>query len=206
MAQQSTATASSKLEATESRVHVTIAGKPPGLIFGGKGVMEADAAEPSAKKKKKYREPQEEAKLRGHWKGTGKSRELCIPSPMLYLSFCDAAKDYTHPANKRKSMVYLLAATIAFEEDRIGLGTSEFECFEDYVRIPPRTGPCVKIGRPRLKEWEASFTIIVDHEMWNIEMLQEIIVHAGKTVGIGAWRPSLKGSHGRFALVKFEVE
>ena len=194
--------ASSTIKLT--RVKVKISGVPPGLLFQSKGVMEADAAKPP--KPGKHRPADEEAKLRAHWMGTGKKKELCITSVMLYKSFCQAAIDFKQPQNKKKNMSFLVGATVAFELPNISLGTADFEVFEEYVRIPPRTGACVKIGRPLLSKWSASFVMLVDAELWPAEVLREIIIHAGKLVGIGAWRPALKGPYGRFVLDEFEVE
>jgi hypothetical protein len=35
--------------------------------------------------------------------------------------------------------------------------------------------------------------------------LQDIFVYSGKFVGIGAWRPELKGAHGKFLVAEFEI-
>lgn len=183
------------------KVHVTIRGLSP-LIFQGKGLMEADGEESG--KKKKSRPPEEEAKLRAHWTGKGENRVLCIPWVMLYQSICSSAKSFKFRG--QRTMGTVVAATITCTEDKISLGTAEFETLEEYVKIPPRTGAMVKIGRPLIREWEVSFTMIVDDELYDANVLHEIIRHAGKLIGIGAWRPELKGPHGRFEVTAFEVE
>ena len=183
-----------------SKIKVSIRGLSP-LIFQGKGLMTEDAK--SNSKKKKAREPAEEAKLRAHWVGTGKDRSLCIPWVMLYKSICTAAGSFKYRGNKTMSTI--VAATITCEDDRISLGTDKYEVYEEFVRVPPRTGAMVNIGRPKLREWKASFVLMVDDEMYSAEGLKDIIAHAGKLVGIGAWRPELKGPHGRFEVVEFET-
>lgn len=187
-----------------TKVKVTLQGLPPGLLMQGKGVMEADAEKPSAKKGV-YRPASEEAELRAHWKGSGKKRELCIPSVMFYNSFCQAAMDFQNPLKKKQTMGSMIGSTIAFDETMIGLGHSEFEVYEDYVRIPPRTGQMVKIGRPLIRDWKVTFGMTCDNELWTIELLPQIITSAGKVVGIGAWRPKLKGCYGKFTLVEFKI-
>jgi hypothetical protein len=204
-----------------TKVHVALEGLPPGVIFQGKGLMEleknghakadADDGEEKGKKKPpktkkgKYLPPEEEAKHRAHWMGRGKTRQLCIPSRMLYLSFCQGALDFKQANDKKKNMSALVASTVAFEQDKIPLGTSKFETLEEYVRIPPRTGAMVLIGRPLLPKWKVSFDLLVDDEMWDAAMLEEIIAHAGKVVGIGAWRPRLKGPYGKFVVGEFKI-
>lgn len=185
------------------KVNVSLESRLPGLLFGGKGVMEADAD--GSGKKAKRRPIEEEAKLRAHWMGEGKDRQLCIPSVMLYKSFCQAATDFTWEKNKKKSMVYIVGATLAFEQENIPLICEGYSVFAEWVRIPPRTGAMVKIGRPLIREWKADFSLLIDDELWDVNQFEQIINHAGKTVGVGAWRPGLKGAYGRFRVTDFEV-
>ncbi len=172
------------------------------LIFQGKGVMDADAGDDGKKKKK--RTPEEEAEMRAHWTGKGEKRSLCVPWVMLYQSICAAAGSFKFRG--QKTMTSVVAATVSCEVDSISLDTAEYDVFEEYVRIPPRTGVMVKIGRPRIREWEASFVMLVDDEMYPVDVLRGIIAHAGKLIGIGAWRPQLKGPHGRFTVESFELQ
>jgi hypothetical protein len=192
----------SSVKSAVKRIAVTIRGLPPGIIFQGKGVMAADEGESS--KKKKHRPPEEEARLRAHWTTVNGKKELCIPWVMLYQSICTAAGSFKFRG--QKTMATVVAATISCETDRIPLGTEKFETLEEYVRIPPRTGVMVNIGRPKLPKWEASFAMVVDDEMYSADGLKDIIAHAGKLVGIGAWRPQLKGPYGRFEVAEFEIQ
>src|SRR3990167_2488157 len=80
------------------RVSVTIRSLLPGIIFQGKGVMEADGDGPA--KAGKHRTPEEEAKLRAHWMGKGENKELCIPWIMLYQSICKAAASFKFRGRK----------------------------------------------------------------------------------------------------------
>ena len=186
---------------TVKRIEILIRGLPPGIIFQGKGVMAADECESG--KKKKHREPAEEARLRAHWMTVAGKKELCIPWVMLYQSICTAAGSFKFRG--QKTMSTIVAATISCETDRISLNTDQFEVLEEYVKIPPKTGSMVLIGRPRLPKWQATFVLVVDDEMYAAENLRDIIAHAGKLVGIGAWRPQLKGPYGRFEVSDFEI-
>ena len=183
------------------RVRVKISGLPPGIIFQGKGIMEAGAD--SGGKQVKPRSPDEEARLRAHWMEVDGKQQLCIPWVMLYQSICTAGNSFKFKGQKKMGGV--IAATVSCEQDNIPLGTSRFETYEEWVKIPPKTGAMVKIGRPRLKTWEVEFILVVDDEMYSAEKLREVIVLAGKLVGIGAWRPERRGPYGRFELLEFEV-
>jgi hypothetical protein len=107
-----------------------------------------------------------------------------------------------------KKFTDVVAATIACEQDMIPLGTDQYEVYPEWVRIPPRTGAMVKVARPRLRRWSCSFLMLVDPEMYGkhgVKVLREIIAHAGKMVGLGPWRPSLKGPYGKFTVEGFEI-
>lgn len=181
------------------KINVSIEGLPPGLLFQGKGLMEKQ----NDKTGGKQLPPEEEARLRAHWMTVGKKKVIGIPWVMLYRSICKAGAKFKAPG--KRTFESLLAPTISCEQDIMSLGTDEFETLEEYCRIPPRTGAMVKIGRPLLRKWSCTIPITADCETWNPEHLEKIIVEAGKFVGIGAWRPQLKGPYGRFVVKAFEV-
>lgn len=181
------------------RVRVKIVGKLPGILFQGKGVMAADQGNP----KPPIRTPLEEATLRAHWVGSGKDKQLCIPWVMLYNSMCTAAGSFKFRGAKK--MTAVVAATVTCEVDRISLGTAEFDVYEDYVRIPPRTGSMVSIGRALIKEWSAEFVLIIDDELYDFSNIEAILKHAGNLIGIGAWRPEKRGAYGRFSVEYFQL-
>lgn len=182
------------------RIDVKIRGLPPGLIFQGKGLMALQADDT---KKTKPLPPAEEARLRAHWTTIDGKKQLCIPWVMIYQSICTAAGSYKFRGAKK--MTTVVAATVSCETDRISLGSDKFEVFEEFCRIPPRTGSMVNIGRPKIPKWEAEFTMVVDAEQYPAEVLEKILADAGKLVGIGAWRPQLKGPYGRFEVVAFDI-
>ena len=69
-------------------------------------------------------------------------------------------------------------------------------------RIPPRTGPMVKLYRPKLDAgWTLTFRLLIADTTIHPDTLKQIISFAGLLAGIGAWRPE----YGRFMLERFEV-
>lgn len=186
------------------KVNVTIQGLPPGLLMNSKRLMEAESGKGKGKKGV-YRPPEEEAELHCHWTTVKGKKMLALPWTNLYKSICSAASQFKWQG--KKMMTELVAATISCEQDFISIGTEKYECYQEWCRIPPRTGAMVKIARPRIREWEASFVMLVDDEMYGkgAGMLEDVIAHAGKMVGVGPWRPSLKGPYGKFVVAKFEV-
>jgi hypothetical protein len=200
-AKKSAVKSSSEIEIT--RVLIGLEGLPPGLMFQGKGLMAADAIKKGPRKPGDHRPPEEEAKLRAHWMPDDKT--LCIPTVMLYRSICAAANEFKDPINKRKGFGYTCGSTVAFEEDRWSLGKAKYIVDVDWVRIPPKTGAMVQIGRPFIKVWACEGILLVDAELYEPVILKDVIAQAGRRVGIGADRPGLKGAKGKFRLTKFEV-
>lgn len=59
-------------------------------------------------------------------------------------------------------------------------------------------------SRPMLKEWALVFNIEYDEDEIPKSVLNEVLVYAGKRVGIGDFRPSVGGSFGRFIVTQFD--
>jgi hypothetical protein len=61
--------------------------------------------------------------------------------------------------------------------------------------------------RPRLDEWECSFTIdLFDPDILAPADVRQIIDDAGKKIGLGDFRPSRKGPFGRFVVTAWKEE
>ncbi|MGQ9570179.1 MAG: hypothetical protein ACUVWN_04590 [bacterium] len=58
--------------------------------------------------------------------------------------------------------------------------------------------------RPRLDRWALSFTLLYDEEEISKATLKEILEVAGKTVGIGDFRPAKGGMFGKFMVTQFD--
>lgn len=190
-------------------VKVEIQGLPPGMLMASKRIMDDTAS--GGGKTGKHRPPDVEAELHAYWTGSGKSRSLAVPWNNLYKSICTAAGHFKFKGAQR--MTSIVAATVSCETDYIALRDgngkllTEYEVYSEWCRIPPGPkGAVVKIARPRIAEWKATFTMVVDDEMYKANALEDIIKHAGKMVGIGPWRPALKGPYGRFVVAGFAIE
>lgn len=65
----------------------------------------------------------------------------------------------------------------------------------------PTTRGAVWVVRPKVDDWELSFTLdLLQDERVAPETLKQILEYAGLYVGIGAWRPK----YGRFQVIKFQ--
>lgn len=64
----------------------------------------------------------------------------------------------------------------------------------------------VCINRPRIPNWETSFTVKFDDKYGVDEStLIKLVQIAGRQVGLGDWRPAKRGRFGRFIVTKMEV-
>lgn len=72
--------------------------------------------------------------------------------------------------------------------------------------VNPSTKGRVLRKRPVFKEWGLSFRMLVDEEEMPVETLKEIFDLAGRSIGIGDYRPQRGGPFGRFMIIRFEVQ
>ena len=69
------------------------------------------------------------------------------------------------------------------------------------LAVIPATRGRVPVARARWDEWEFNFTLrVFDDSLLDCETLKELLEMAGKTKGIGTYRPK----YGRFEVTKFE--
>jgi len=85
------------------------------------------------------------------------------------------------------------------------LKAGKYEIFR-ISAVNPMTRGRMMTERPRYTKWSAQFEIILNDASVPISVIQEILEHAGKYVGIGDWRPQTKGMHGKFLISEFKKE
>lgn len=83
-----------------------------------------------------------------------------------------------------------------------------FENGKDYetdvrLAVIPATRGRVPVARPRWDDWSFNFTIrVMDKETLDADILKQLLETAGRTQGIGTYRPKF----GRFEVTKFEAK
>lgn len=70
--------------------------------------------------------------------------------------------------------------------------------------VNPNTKGRIEVIRPIWYDWRLSFTIAYDEEIVSEIELRNVVDHAGMKKGIGSFRPSKKGSFGKFKVVEWE--
>ena len=100
--------------------------------------------------------------------------------------------------NARKSMKNIVAAMVDVSPEEIQLS--------DYDQIDKRSavngnvkGRIITI-RPKWSEWEINCKIEIDDNTLTKETIKDLLIYAGKYVGVGSYRPQHNGRFGRFEI------
>lgn len=187
-----------------ARIAVTIKGISPLLMnrFTEENEIAVSKGRSSSTKAKKGT-PREQADPKAYRLEDG---TLYIPGTNIFASIIQGGTFFKLGKSKvttQKSS--LIPAGIIMETVNCSLNTKDFEVDSRRVVIPA-TGGAIMAHRPRLDDWEGSFSLLVDDEMFEPDFVREIIDAAGSKVGLGDYRPQRKGPFGRFVVTKWLVE
>jgi len=127
---------------------------------------------------------------------------ICLPGEYLRQAIIHAAKFRQDPRSPRKSASDLYKAGVIALTNLASLGTAKWD-YEDSRRAPvqrqgiTRTRPAFKAG------WSAEVDLLVNlPEYIAPDALQDVLVNAGRLIGVGDYRPTF----GRFAVQSFTVQ
>jgi hypothetical protein len=124
--------------------------------------------------------------------------ELYQPSVHIEQAMVRAASNFQIPSRGKKTYRDLIQAACVVEPDYIIHKHQDYEIDERPVRVQRAR---VMRYRPKLNKWALDFTITVLDEQLPVEVVREILDHAGRFVGIGDYRPKF----GRFQVTKWEA-
>lgn len=138
------------------------------------------------------------------------SKGVYQPSIHFEASMVKAAVNFKIQGKRGKTYKDLFKAAVFVEPEQIPHGIEVPEQLDEdadkplYLDIRP-----VVISRSRVVRirpafspgWELDFEILCNDDQIHPDLLQDVLILAGKTVGIGDYRPKF----GRFSVVKFEV-
>lgn len=125
------------------------------------------------------------------------------PSDHIWRSISNAGKDLRVKGKGKSTYSKMLASMVQVIPDAIPHKNTDFDVFSKLV-INPSNKVRIPSHRPRFKDWELDFQLIVDEEI-PVEVLKEALERAGRYVGIGDWRPDKKGIFGKFMVTKFQL-
>lgn len=127
--------------------------------------------------------------------------ELCAPGEYLRQSIIHAAKFKQDPRSPRKSAMDLFKAGIICNTQLASFGVQDWD-YEHKCRVVIQRNAVTRI-RPAMKAgWKVSFDFTVGlPEYIDQHLFNEVLVNAGRLIGIGDFRPT----YGRFCLKNFKV-
>lgn len=127
--------------------------------------------------------------------------ELAIPGTYLKGSIVNAAKFKQDPRSPRKSAMDLVKAAVIPMTALASLGIKDWE-YDHAARVQVQRQGVTRV-RPAIRAgWKATFDLMVTlPEYINSAMLHDMIVSAGKLIGLGDYRPT----YGRYSVTRFAV-
>lgn len=72
------------------------------------------------------------------------------------------------------------------------------------LAVNPTTRGRNVLHRPQFRKWEAKFEVTFDEEQIEIPVMKELFDIAGRSVGVGDWRPAKKGRFGKFQVTSWK--
>jgi hypothetical protein len=127
--------------------------------------------------------------------------EICIPGEYLRQSIMAAAKFRQDPRSPRKSARDLVSAALIPLTNLASLGKLVWD-YEDRRRVRVQQNAITRV-RPAIRTgWKVEVDFMVTlPEYVSPEMLQGMVVDAGRLIGVGDFRPTF----GRFNMTGFEM-
>jgi len=124
------------------------------------------------------------------------------PGTHIRGSLINAAKDLRVKGKGKSTYSKMFGSMIEVEPETIPHLFTDFDVHIVRTRNPS-TGGMNMTKRPRLKKWALEFNLKVEDEIPK-EVVKVALERSGRYVGIGDWRPSTKGIHGKFITTKFK--
>jgi len=131
--------------------------------------------------------------------------KICLPAVYLKNCISEASKQFKIVGKGKSTYSKLVASTVDIEPFMIELNAGKYEVFR-ISAVNPMTRGRMMTERPKFNKWKAEFEIILNDPAVPISVINEILEHAGKYVGIGDWRPQTKGMFGKFLISSFKTQ
>lgn len=175
---------------------VEIQGVPPGLLMNKFGVEAQTQAENEVQPtKSEHGTPEEQAEPVAYRLANG---TLCQPAEHVFQALCKAAVEFKVKGKGKKTYKDAVKGNVVVEPEYLSHQRADYEIDSRPVRIQRSR---IVRHRPHLPEWMLSFTLtVLDKNAVPASVLNNIIVKAGQTVGIGDYRPRF----GRFIVTSFK--
>lgn len=141
------------------------------------------------------------AEYRCYRNGNGK---CYIPSEHIRGALINAGTFLKAKVGVRtKSMTSIVAAMFFVSPDHIEI--PNWQEIDKRSAVNRNIKGRVIVIRPKWNDWSAEFTLSIGEDSITKETVRDLLEKAGNYVGVGSFRPTNKGSFGRFSLEKLKL-
>jgi len=124
------------------------------------------------------------------------------PAVHIERALIEAGKKLKVKGAGKSTYSKLIGSMVSVEPECLEHINKKFEIHKALVVIPSTKGRVMRY-RPMFKEWKLKFNLLFEDEI-PADAMKEGLEIAGKSVGIGDWRPEKKGKFGKFQVTLFE--
>ena len=177
---------------------VTIQGTSP-LLMNRPSALIGDI---SKEKKQEDKTPEEMAKSKLYEDTNGK---LYQPETHIKGSLVESGKNQKVVGKGKSTYSKIVGYAVEINPFEIVHKKQKWKPYS-VLAVNPTTKGRNLLHRPMLEEWELDFQVVFDEEQVPASILKEIFDRAGRTVGLGDWRPAKKGRFGKFQVTNWKEE
>jgi len=134
-----------------------------------------------------------------------------VPAMALKQAMDLAAKRLAipDPNNKRANFTkYFVSDVICENNLSIGIHKNEMPEITINANVDGVRGSGKRIPRtfPQTQEWGGTTSFLIMEEKIKPEIFEKVLINAGRSIGVGQFRPEKGGLNGRFDIIKIEYE
>jgi len=125
-----------------------------------------------------------------------------LPAVYIQRALIDAGKRLQVRGQKKATYSKIVGSVVSIEPEALVL-EGKYVPFR-ISAVNPMTKGRMMVTRPRFDKWASEFEIDVQGDSVGFETMNQLLVEAGQSTGIGDWRPEKKGKFGKFVVTKFK--
>lgn len=187
----------------EIEISATLEGIAPGLLMHS-GASMALAAAWAAKESSGRKKVIPEHDVEAEW-GVYRNRagDLVLPAPNFQRALVEAGKAFRSPTRKMATMTREVAAGVIIPAgvesyvlvDPDGVPIREYEVDVRRANVQRQS---IMRARPLVREWGLEARLWLDPLVVSPEVVLRVMMLAGRTIGLGDYRPERSGPFGRY--------
>lgn len=160
-----------------------------------------DIGEKSKTSKRETQTPEQIAECKLYKDSEG---QIYLPATWFQGTIVEAGKSKKMMGKGSSKATYSRVAGSSVEVNPFEITlNADWKVFSILAVNPTTKGRNV-LHRPQFDKWNISFEVTFDEEAIESEVVKELFDIAGRTVGVGDWRPAKKGRFGKFQVTHWK--